>query len=182
MVTFDCILDVVTRLSAFDLSKKHVEKAIKIGSDNELTRQLAEAYATNGDIERKSGDTFAACDVYFKSVELYNSINDESKMRQVRCLAAVSLAQNVISPLISTILKSDKEKFDDNPYMNKLLKWADCREPFWEHESPEDCDDDDLDDIFDSLLNIDDNTKETGLKRRDEVTLFYYYIYTYQVS
>lgn len=125
-----------------------------------------------------SGDTFAACDVYFKSVELYNSIGDESKMRQVRCLAAVALAQNVISPLIDTMLKSDKEKFDDNPYMDKLLKWADSREPFWEQESAKD--DTASDDIDDWLPTIADNTAENILKDRDEVCFYNLskYVYT----
>lgn len=41
-------------------------------------------------------------------------------------------AQEVTPPYIQTILKSDKATFGDNPYMDKLLRWADNREAFWD--------------------------------------------------
>lgn len=121
----------INRLSEFENCKKHIEKAIKIATTNELTHELANAHAANGDIHRMIGETNNACDCYFKSVELYHALGNESKMRKVRCLAAVAMAQDVINPYIDTVLKSDAEEFGDNRYMEMLLKWSDCREHFW---------------------------------------------------
>lgn len=120
---------------------KHIQKAIKIGTTNNLTSKLADAYATNGDVHRMLGESYTACECYFKSVELYHSLGNESKMRKVRCLAAVAMAQDVINPYIDTVLKSDSQEFGDNLYMEMLLKWSDCREQFWNQENDVDATD-----------------------------------------
>lgn len=42
-----------------------------------------------------------------------------------------SLAEDMIAPYVNLALKSNKETFGNNIYMDKLLRWELCREPFF---------------------------------------------------
>lgn len=84
-----------------------------------------------GKIALNAGRSLDAANKLVAAVEIFSKFKMVDQLCQARCLAAIAMGKEVMSPFINTILKADKGVIGDNFYLAKLLKWKDRREPFW---------------------------------------------------